>query len=123
MTLDTLNLKPPCSQVAMTATLSVFFAILSATHLAPTHSFAPALGHRYATPQHQPTALHSTNTDRPESVESAAQQIEECKRQLIQMCDSHDLGSGFERNVETKIGELERLGREVCLLIISCALK
>jgi hypothetical protein len=46
-------------------------------------------------------------------VESAAQKIEDCKRELVRMCDAHDLGSGYSAGIEGKIGELERLGEEV----------
>ena len=59
------------------------------------------------------SALLATNADLPQSVKSATDQIEDCKRELIRMCDAHDLGSGISSGIEGKIEELEKLGREV----------
>lgn len=44
---------------------------------------------------------------------SASERIEHCKRDLIQHCNDHELGSGKSSTVEKKIRELEQLGAEL----------
>ena len=62
----------------------------------------------------QPKSSFLSSTDEiPPSLESAAQKIEDCKRDLIQMCDGHDLERGYSSIIEGKIEKLERLGEEV----------
>ena len=62
---------------------------------------------------HKSSLLSSTDDIIPPSLESTAQKIEDCKRDLIQMCDGHDLESGYSSIIEAKIGDLETLGEEV----------
>ena len=64
-------------------------------------------------------SLFSTEVDVPPSVESAAQKIEDCKNDLVRMCDSHDLGNDHSSGIEGKVRKLEGLGLEVCYNI-SC---
>ena len=45
-------------------------------------------------------------------VESASERVENCKRDLIRLCDDHELGSGSSSSVEGKIRELEQLGED-----------
>ncbi|KAL7471228.1 hypothetical protein ACHAXS_011523 [Conticribra weissflogii] len=48
----------------------------------------------------------------PPSVLSASERVEECKRDLIRMCDALALGSGHSAEIEEKIRDLERLGED-----------
>ena len=60
-------------------------------------------------------APSDTSTDDiiiPPSVESASERVENCKSELIQMCNGHELGSGSSVNIESKIKELEQLGED-----------
>ena len=50
--------------------------------------------------------------DIPASVGSASERVEDCKRDLIQQCDDHELGSGFSSTIEGKIKDLEQLGED-----------
>ena len=50
--------------------------------------------------------------DVPPVVLSAADRVEECKRDLIRQCAGHELGSGYSSGVENKIRELEQLGED-----------
>ncbi|KAL3784402.1 hypothetical protein HJC23_001286 [Cyclotella cryptica] len=58
------------------------------------------------------SACFATNADVPQAVKSATDQIEDCKRGLVRMCDAHVLGSGYSSEIEGKIEELEKLGQE-----------
>ncbi|KAL7536482.1 hypothetical protein ACHAXR_007875 [Thalassiosira sp. AJA248-18] len=48
----------------------------------------------------------------PPAVGSAADRVDDCKRNLIQQCDGHELGSGYSSGIENKIRELEQLGED-----------
>mmetsp|Transcript_6109 Transcript_6109/g.12021 ORF Transcript_6109/g.12021 Transcript_6109/m.12021 type:complete len:339 (+) Transcript_6109:34-1050(+) len=52
------------------------------------------------------------NNDIPPSVLSASERVEECKRALLQMCDTHALGSGYSAKIQRKIRDLEQLGED-----------
>lgn len=54
-----------------------------------------------------------SNNDIPPSVLSASERVEDCKRDLIQMCDTHALGSGYSAEIQRKIRDLEQLGEDV----------
>ena len=65
-----------------------------------------------------PTSLSSAapsdtdqSSDIPAAVGSAADRVEDCKRELIQQCNSHNLG-GYSAGIEAKIKELEQLGED-----------
>ncbi|KAL9189754.1 hypothetical protein ACHAXT_009429 [Thalassiosira profunda] len=65
-----------------------------------------------------PTSLASAapsdtdqSSDVPAAVGSAAERVEDCKRELIQQCNSHNLG-GYSSGIESKIKELEQLGED-----------
>ena len=59
----------------------------------------------------------SIDNEIPPAVGSAAERVEECKRTLVFQCDSHELGSGYDSNIESKIQELEQLGEDAGELI------
>lgn len=87
---------------------------LRATHSSAS-SASPALRRNYV-----PTSLGSaapSDTDQsddsvPPAVESASERVENCKRDLIRLCDDHELGSGSSSSVEGKIRELEQVGED-----------
>ena len=78
----------------------------------------PATRYKAATHQFQ-TKLKTgapSDTDQsydiPASVGSASERVEDCKRDLIQQCDDHELGSGFSSTIESKVKDLEQLGED-----------
>lgn len=104
----------------MAATSTVFIRAISIVSLCLSHSsaFSSHTIQRHAAKQKQ-ISLFSTEVDVPPSVESAAQKIEDCKNDLVRMCDSHDLGNDHSSGIEGKVRKLEGLGLEVCYNI-SC---
>ena len=61
----------------------------------------------------------SIDNDVPASFGSAAERVEECKRSLVSSCDSHELGSGYDGSIESKITELEQFGEDAGKLFYS----
>ena len=87
-----------------------------------TTSFSPPLSN-HVTKQHTSTESlvvvssaapsdTSVDDDIPAAVGSAAERVEDCKRDLIRQCDNHVLGSGYSSATENKIRELEQLGED-----------
>lgn len=87
-------------------------------------SFAPAvLVRRQQRRQLSIILASSTRTDDeneiPSSVLSASERVEECKRDLIRMCDNHVLGAGYSSGIEQKIRDMEQLGEDVSFIVNS----
>ena len=79
--------------------------LLPATRYKATHQFQTKL--RSGAPSDTDQSY-----DIPASVGSASERVEDCKRDLIQQCDDHELGSGFSPTIEGKIKDLEQLGED-----------
>jgi len=59
-----------------------------------------------------PSDTDQTDDAIPPAVGSASERVEDCKRNMIQQCDGHELGSGYSAGIENKIRELEQLGED-----------
>mmetsp|Transcript_28273 Transcript_28273/g.60248 ORF Transcript_28273/g.60248 Transcript_28273/m.60248 type:complete len:322 (+) Transcript_28273:35-1000(+) len=59
-----------------------------------------------------PDADQSSGDNIPPAVESASARVDNCKRDLIQQCDDHELGSKYDSSIENKIREMEQLGED-----------
>ena len=99
---------------------SIAIALVSTLPLVASFSPAP---HRTSATVHLRIGRHSslnsaapsdtdTSSSIPPSVESASERVEACKRELIQQCDNHELGSGYSSSIEGKIKDLEQLGED-----------
>lgn len=87
------------------------FSLLSTSNSVRHHASTP---HRRGMPI---TSLGSaapsdtSDDDMPPAVESASGRVDNCKRDLIDQCDDHELGN-HNSGIENKIRELEQLGED-----------
>eukprot|EP00956_Cyclotella_meneghiniana_P029934 scaffold74184_cov51-Cyclotella_meneghiniana.AAC.1 len=101
----------PDTTMAFSVSVSTIAICIAFIYLPCAYSFCLPASHLRCMKQPKSSFLSSTD-EIPPSLESAAQKIEDCKRDLIQMCDGHDLERGYSSIIEGKIEKLERLGEE-----------
>jgi len=58
-------------------------------------------------------ATESDETELQSSLTSASSRIEDCKRTLINQCNSHKLESGYSSSIDSSIRNLEQLGEDL----------
>ena len=94
-----LQVLPLASCFTATTTTTIRSSALSKHH----HSFFPSAI----------KAAESDETDLQASLPSASSRIEDCKRTLIDQCNSHKLESGYSSSIDQSIRNLEQLGEDL----------
>lgn len=102
-TLPASSFSPPSNGPRRNAVVGFRRSPSSPSHYSPLRSGAPSDTDSYD---------DGDDDDVPPAVGSAAERVEDCKRDLVRRCEGRDIGDGRSQGVEDAIRELELLGED-----------